>query len=160
MHLNISENTSICAEQPIILFANAKEGAGNYKYNWSTGSTDNSILVQPDYTTAYGVTITDDCGNQLHDNVRIRVLQPVADFSYSYIDGREIRFSNSSSTEAIAFLWNFGNGDTSTLKEPIYSYPLPFEYTVKLVVENSIGCLDSTELEIVEPFQVFIPNSF
>jgi hypothetical protein len=103
MHLNISENTSICAEQPIILFANAKEGAGNYKYNWSTGSTDNSILVQPDYTTAYGVTITDDCGNQLHDNVRIRVLQPVADFSYSYIDGREIRFSNSSSTEAIAF---------------------------------------------------------
>ena len=160
MQLNISEKTSICAEQPLSLFAEAKEGAGNYKYNWSTGSTDTSILVQPNYTTAYGVTITDDCGNQLHDNVRIRVLQPVADFSYSYIDGREIRFSNSSSTETVAFLWNFGNGDTSTLKEPVYSYPLPFEYTVKLLVKNSIGCRDSTELEIVEPLQVFIPNSF
>jgi gliding motility-associated-like protein len=43
--------------------------------------------------------------------------------------------------------WNFGdplsNTDTSTRKEPVYSYPKNGSYNVELVVTNSAGCRDT-----------------
>jgi gliding motility-associated-like protein len=35
------------------------------------------------------------------------------------------------------YLWNFGNGQTSTLRNPVYSYPSPGTYTISLAVSTS-----------------------
>jgi PKD repeat protein len=49
-------------------------------------------------------------------------------------------FTNTSTNLPTSFLWNFGNGGTSTLANPVFTYSTPGTYTVSLRVCNSIGC--------------------
>ena len=57
-----------------------------------------------------------------------------------------IEFSNSSSN-SVEYLWNFGDGTTSTEEHPQHSYSSPGLYTVSLAAINADGC---TDIEIVE----------
>src|SRR5690606_1166302 len=131
-----------------------------FTYLWSNRATDSTITVSPPYSTAYSVTITDDCGNQVKDNIRVRISEPQARFNYEYIDEKLLRFGNFSKGEIKNVWWYFGNGDTTTVYEPLYSYPIPNTYQVKLVIEDIYGCFDSTFLEIQEPLQYFPPTAF
>ncbi|MDX2247825.1 MAG: PKD domain-containing protein [Bacteroidia bacterium] len=54
----------------------------------------------------------------------------------------QIRFTDFSEN-AIKWKWYFGNGDTSLLKNPVYTYKTPGTYPVTLIVENSIRCRDT-----------------
>ena len=51
---------------------------------------------------------------------------------------------NNNSVGASAYLWNFGDGNTSTDQAPTHSYAVAGNYTTKLLVTNSFGCADST----------------
>lgn len=42
-----------------------------------------------------------------------------------------------------SYLWDFGDGSTSTLANPTYTYNLQGTYTVKLFITTSSGCTDS-----------------
>ncbi len=42
-------------------------------------------------------------------------------------------------TTTLDYLWDFGNGQTSNLRTPIYSYPAPGTYTIRLTT-NITGC--------------------
>ena len=66
------------------------------------------------------------------------------------------------SKNAIKYLWNFGDGDTSTAFSPEHKYTQEGTYEIKLVVENQYGCKDSvTHTIIVESyFTFYIPNAF
>ena len=50
-----------------------------------------------------------------------------------------------------SYLWDFGDGNTSTEEEPTYSFSDPGEYEIKLVSSDSQGCLspDSTFITVV-----------
>jgi len=61
-------------------------------------------------------------------------------------DNCEIIFNNTSSGFSNYF-WNFGNGDTSTLENPIYNYASPGTYTVILEASYN-GISNSTEKQI------------
>lgn len=41
------------------------------------------------------------------------------------------------------WVWDFGNGDSSTMVNPVYTYPAPGNYTVKLIIDDYLGCNDS-----------------
>ena len=45
---------------------------------------------------------------------------------------------------AIQHKWFFGNGDSATALNPVYTYPVGGNYTVKLLVSNQYGCIDSS----------------
>lgn len=63
----------------------------------------------------------------------------------------EVNFLNSS-TSASDYLWDFGDGNTSTVMNPTYTYTDPGVYTVKLIANNNNSCLvtsDTTILTIV-----------
>lgn len=49
-------------------------------------------------------------------------------------------FSNNSNFGVSTFLWDFGDGVTSTLPSPTHQYTAPGAYTVTLTVCNSYGC--------------------
>jgi len=62
---------------------------------------------------------------------------PVADFNK--IDyGLEIQF-NDASTGAVFYKWDFGDGKTSTIADPIHKYSEEGNYEVKLGVTNGCG---------------------
>ncbi|HBH48329.1 MAG TPA: hypothetical protein DDX98_06800 [Bacteroidales bacterium] len=75
----------------------------------------------------------------------LNIYRVVASFDYfpvsEFCDGRNIYFDNESLGNDIN-LWDFGDATTSTLSDPVHSYATG-DYTVKLTVENSIGCIDS-----------------
>ena len=62
LQLTISADTTVCEISPVSLFASVSGGEAPYSYNWSNGATIPDITVAPPVTTAYTVSITDNCG--------------------------------------------------------------------------------------------------
>ena len=64
------------------------------------------------------------------------------------------------STDADDYFWDFGDGNSSTLENPVHNYDYPGLYQVVLTAMNSFGCesKDTLILEVVEGID--IPNVF
>jgi len=60
---------------------------------------------------------------------------PVASFSYTSA-GNNVQFSNHSSNST-GFIWDFGDGNSSTAASPSHTYAQPGTYNVTLVGDNS-----------------------
>lgn len=58
-----------------------------------------------------------------------------AKYSYDKLHGR-VKFTNLSSANAVSYLWDFGDGTTSTEKNPLHIYSKSGYYTVKLTVHG------------------------
>jgi PKD repeat protein len=71
---------------------------------------------------------------------------PVADFSSSTTtDPLTIQFTDKSTgAEPLSYLWNFGDGATSTDENPVHSYSKPGNYNVNLIVNNNYGSSEKT----------------
>lgn len=51
--------------------------------------------------------------------------------------------NNSTGPGALSYLWNFGDGGTSTAANPTHTYAAPGSYNVWLAVTSSSGCTDT-----------------
>jgi hypothetical protein len=73
------------------------------------------------------------------DNLPVAAFQPEADGQIA----QEVSFNDQSSGIITTWLWDFGDGSTSTVQFPEYTYAQPGIYTVCLTVSNGTGS-DST----------------
>ena len=65
------------------------------------------------------------------------------------------------SSGATTYSWDFGNGQTSTDKNPIVTYSQDGTYIIKLVSSNEFKCSDTTYYKYEVLFRgLFIPNAF
>ena len=62
-----------------------------------------------------------------------------AAYTYS-ISGGQVNFINKSSQKMQNHNWNFGDGNTSTVKDPVHTYTTPGVYTVTLIATDLNGC--------------------
>lgn len=69
-----------------------------------------------------------------------------ADFTFE-VDGLTVQFTNAS-TGAEAYLWNFGDENTATEKDPEHTYDAAGTYTVKLTVQDAAGNAKNVEKEV------------
>jgi Zn-dependent metalloprotease len=79
---------------------------------------------------------------------------PVADFFIEDPTCKrniDMQFRNTSGS-ARSYLWQFGDGQTSTATEPIHSYSSDGEYTVKLIATNINGSDTLTKEKLVNIF--------
>lgn len=89
---------------------------------------------------------------------------PTAGFSFSpnpALENKPANFSNFSSG-ATSYAWDFGDGKTSTEKDPSHQYIATGTYNVCLVAINAAGCSDTFCLDvpaIVLPL-LDVPNAF
>lgn len=67
--------------------------------------------------------------------------QPTATFTY-VAEGREVTFTNTS-TNATTFEWDFGDGTTSTERNPVHTYDSYGTYTVRLKATGPGGTTSS-----------------
>ncbi len=72
------------------------------------------------------------------------VIAPVADFTVNDATqcqaGHSFIFTNTSSgTDPVTYAWDFGDGTTSTVMNPVKSYTTPGTYTVTLTATNAAG---------------------
>lgn len=65
------------------------------------------------------------------------------------------------SVNPISWLWDFGDGQTSSDPNPKHDFPAPGDYLVSLTVTNEMGCSSSASAlyHVLDP-NVFVPNIF
>lgn len=94
-------------------------------------------------------------GNDLYiDNINIEfgTLSPIADFSSDVVyscDG-QVSFKDESGNQPTQWLWNFGDGNTSTQANPRHTYTSEGVYSVSLEVTNGGGTNTVTRNGYVE----------
>ncbi len=146
--------TSGCA--PIIVsFEDLSTGA--VSWSWSTG-VGTSNLQNPGifYTNpgSYSVTLVVTDAQGLKDTITrsgfIDVYGiPVADFtvtSTSICRLTPITFNSTStagSGNLVSYSWDFGDGTTSQIPNPVHTYQAAGSYPVSLVVRNQYGCTEN-----------------
>lgn len=66
---------------------------------------------------------------------------PVANYSFDYLSGcnDRIAFNDQSTSTPQAWFWDFGDGNTDSVQNPIHTYAASGTYPVMLVVTNSLG---------------------
>ena len=104
--------------------------AGTYSFTFSA----------PGYQSQTISNITVANKNTVIQNIQLVPLPPLASFTADHTSGcnPNIQFTNTSQAPAgSTYLWNFGDGQTSTLENPIHSYANSGNYNVSLTVSNS-----------------------
>jgi gliding motility-associated-like protein len=131
-----SGSTSYCAGSNTTVTA-----SGGDTYLWNTTETTASITVTQG---TYYVTVTDAIGCTNTDSITVTELpNPVADFSVSPdCAGQPIPFTNNSSPSTSNYVWDFGNGSTSTAPDPSETFSQGGNYTITLIVTDG-GCSDT-----------------
>ena len=79
--------------------------------------------------------------------VRVNVAPPTPEFTSDYVAGScqtSIRFTDLSQNGPNRWLWNFGDGTTSTLQNPSHTYATTGTYSVSLAATNAYGTATST----------------
>ncbi|MEM7036398.1 MAG: PKD domain-containing protein, partial [Bacteroidota bacterium] len=82
--------------------------------------------------------------------------QVTADFSGTPLSGCSplvVQFTDNSTGPVTNYLWNFGNGNTSTLQNPAAVYVTPGTYTVTHTVSDGTNSDTHTEVAYVTVFQ-------
>ena len=158
-----SSATSFCPGQSATLTVAAADS-----YLWSTGETTQSIQVKT--ANNYSVTVKNTALNCTSTSTPITLSllpSPTASFSNStpVVLFTPVSFKDQS-TNATSWLWDFGDGSTSTAQNPTHSYQTISTPTVKLTVTATNKCTNSitsnisviTGLEDVASQLVIYPN--
>jgi PKD repeat protein len=132
-------------------------------WNWTfdggdpATSTDQNPVVVYDEPGVYNVSLQvfNLAGsNTIVQNQMIEVgAAPEAAFSY-VVDQTTVEFTNET-VGVGTYLWDFGDGNTSTMVSPTHTYTDGGTYTVTLTVTNNCGTTTFTETISVEPNSVF-----
>ena len=166
LELTMSPDQLICPGDTANIWVIASEGFGDYQYYWPhSGETLSSIYVSPLNTTSYSVLVEDSCRTYfIEGNTEVKVVQPTANFNVLSNDPTEnllVSFFNTSAG-SVAWDWDLGNDDFSSLHSPSTVYSPSGNYNVTLIAYNEIGCSDTiTKSVYIGPeFYFYAPNAF
>ncbi|MEO6488324.1 MAG: PKD domain-containing protein [Ferruginibacter sp.] len=154
-------------------FDNVSEGGTDFIWNFGDNTT--STDEEPTHVYAnpgtYNVTLvaidTNTCNRiDTSEITTVRVFpKPTAAFTWSPnppTENTPVSFTNLSSPDAIRFLWNFGDGETSTERNPVHQYNETGRITAELIAYNEAECTDTFRLAvdvIIVPL-LDVPNAF
>ncbi len=152
----INASVEYVVDQNEVSFSGSAMGT-SLKYYWTFGDGKSSSLQNPVYTYSksglYDVvfnvkdTIT-NCQDKVELTVEVGDVLCISDFSYE-IDGLTVTFSDLSTGTPMVWNWNFGDGNTSGLQSPVYSYAKPGVYQVSLTSYDPVNnCFDEEVKEI------------
>lgn len=69
------EDFTFCGPASTTLTPTVSGGLGNYTFNWNTNDSLGTIEINPDVTTLYTVTVTDECGNSVEAQSLVEIIE-------------------------------------------------------------------------------------
>ncbi len=154
-------------EQPLTVhFTDLSTAAASWAWDFGDGNT--STLQNPGHTYVqagtYGVTliVTNQCGADTVTKgnlITVTCTAPSADFTGGPTTGTlplDVSFTNLSSG-ADSWLWDFGDGTTSTQENPSHTYDAVGSYTVTLTAANGCGSVTATKQDFITVSSCLLP---
>lgn len=150
-------DTGLC-KNSTATFTDLSTPAGAVKqWYFDFGDGTNQTFTSPPFTHKYvdtglfnvTLTVTDNngCTDRQSISGLVRVTSPKAMFkaaSTRFCQGGVLQFTDTSKGYITRYNWDFGDGGTSTLKNPTHTYGgADASYTVKLIVTDTVGCMDT-----------------
>lgn len=168
---SFTHNDSLCITGNSFNFVGATTGPTDYTVLWDFGpnasiSTSDQLIVNDvSYSTPGTHTViltisTAECSDSVTSTIYI-YNEPTIDFQIDdklkcapYVG----QFVNLSTSETPAqYLWDFGDGTTSTLTNPSHAYPNAGSYDVQLTLITTEGCIRT--LNLLRPNYVIVHPS-
>ena len=155
---SLGNDETICSSDSILI----GPASDLVSYNWSNGSVTSTVNVP---SGTYSVVVNGACGTAADTIVIDNFPSAVADFTTTPSYLTLICSNNSLNYDSL--FWDFGDGNTSNLDNPIHVYDSIGTYVVLLTVYNQCGSdtmsfsfstnLGLTENELFTDFNVY-PN--
>lgn len=130
------------------IFSNTSYGPGaTSSWDFGDGSPASSE-TNPVHTYAAAgtyivcLTVTNVCSNETYCDTVTVCEQPIAAWN-STVLSHTVIFNDNSSGTIHNWLWNFGDGNTSTQPDPTYTYAADGVYNVCLYLSDSCGYADT-----------------
>lgn len=152
-----SNVTSKCQPSLTVNFQDQSTSAVSWLWDFGDGSTSSQQNPSHIYNS-YGsfdvqlvVTNTSGCTDTLKKPAYIKIIRPSISFPSLPVKGC-IPYSispvaNIVSLDAVtSYLWDFGDGTTSTSANPSHTYTVQGTYTVSLTITTSTGCTETYSL--------------
>jgi len=134
-----------------VQFTDQSTGASSWSWNFGDGATSTDANPIHIYGSGGSFTVTLTVSNAAGPNTKTRVgyitvaappLAPGADFTANPLSGSvplNVQFSDQSTGSPSAWAWSFGDGGTSSQRNPSHTYTAAGNFTVSLTVSNSSG---------------------
>ncbi|MES2850595.1 MAG: PKD domain-containing protein [Bacteroidota bacterium] len=151
------DNPQTCKAPVTINFQNQSTGTGVVNYEWDFGDGNTSDLLNPShtyttngtYTVRLIVTNSNGCTDTLvkPNDVTVGSVDAMFTTPASICQGASIAFTNTSVPSPASVVWHYGDGNTGTDMNAVYTYQTAGSYTVKMVA-NFGACNDSASRTI------------
>ena len=157
---NFTSSSAGACRNSVITFNDLSTPGNISQWNFDFGDGSQQSFTAPPFTHNYAdtglfivrLTVRDvlGCSDTFSLPGNIHITRPVAKFSAAstlVCPGASVQFADSSSGYNLNYTWWFGDGNSSTLKNPTHIYSgVDSSYTVKLVIRDTVGCSDSLTL--------------
>ncbi|NVO21480.1 MAG: PKD domain-containing protein, partial [Bacteroidetes bacterium] len=166
---------SSCLGSPVtftdLSLSNTTSGISNWSWDFdepTSGTNNQSTLQNPThiYNTASNFTVTliagisGGCSDTITHSITVSP-PPTADFtSQAGCSGDTTQFTSSTLVNVPttqSWNWQFGDGLTSTLTDPLHIYAQPGTYSVTLTITDTAGCVN-TKTHNVDVFMGPVSN--
>jgi PKD repeat protein len=151
-----SANFSYLQNAPFVVNFYDQSVGGGTQRTWNFGDGTTSNLLNPVHTYAqagyYNVTLTIGAlGTTCHDTISQTIYvtgnsgggcQSAFYFVPDSSSNNTFLFFNQSTGNIFSYLWDFGDGGTSNLVNPVHQFAAPGIYTVCLTVQGDSNCFD------------------
>jgi gliding motility-associated-like protein len=166
-------NSPVCVGRPVT-FNNNSTGGQTFKWEFGDNkfSTDATLTVTHVYDLpgTYNVRLIAENPNTCNkiDTSQYQTITVVdkpkafATWGVQPPQANTRTFFTNQSSGAIRYLWNFGDGESSTDVNPIHQYNETNDFNAELIAYNSTGCTDTFPLlvsAIINPL-LDVPNAF
>jgi len=146
-----------------VTFSNTSIGAAQYRWSFDNGDTTSlespiDSFFTPKTFNVKLVAINAAGSDSVTQAVTIMINKPLATFSYNILNPYNLPLNiecvNATTFHATSYLWNFGDGDTSTKAAPTHTYTKGGIYTITLTATNSGGSSTTTLDVRVSPYPI------
>jgi gliding motility-associated-like protein len=124
-------------------------------WQWDFGDGVVQTFTAPPFQHTYTTTgtftvklIVTDAAGCRDSTIRLSLVtttDPVPNFVVDTLScpGAVLTFTNTSTPAGVSSQWFFGDGNSSAATSPTHSYAAPGRYTIRLIITDAFGCIDS-----------------